>query len=341
VGFIIKKTLLGVLLISLASSILLFSDMGRRDSTVTGGSDQPAKIWKVSLLKYVEIDDSEEAERGVLAGLKEAGLAEGRDYEVMSSSANGDMATVSGMVDASITEGADILITLSTPTLQAALSRGRGTPVVFTFVADAVAAGAGKSDEDHLPNVTGVYTHGAYAEVIAALQECMPSARTVGTLFVPSEVNTVFHKDMLVKAANAVGIEVVAVPVTSSSEINDAAMALCSRRIDALCQVGGNLLGSSFTSIARAARQAKLPVFAFLSTQSRQGAAVVVARDYYDGGREAGHLAARVLRGEDPSTLPFRPLQATKTIVNLKAARETGLTIPQSMIERADEVVRD
>jgi putative ABC transport system substrate-binding protein len=160
-------------------------------------------------------------------------------------------------------------------------------------------------------------------------------------LFVPSEVNTVFHKDMLVKAANAVGIEVVAVPVTSSSEINDAAMALCSRRIDALCQVGGNLLGSSFTSIARAARQAKLPVFAFLSTQSRQGAAVVVARDYYDGGREAGHLAARVLRGEDPSTLPFQPLQATKTIVNLKAARETGLTIPQSMIERADEVVRD
>jgi putative ABC transport system substrate-binding protein len=101
------------------------------------------------------------------------------------------------------------------------------------------------------------------------------------------------------------------------------------------------LLGSSFTSIARAARQAKLPVFAFLSTQSRQGAAVVVARDYYDGGREAGHLAARVLRGEDPSTLPFQPLQATKTIVNLKAARETGLTIPQSMIERADEVVRD
>ena len=139
-------------------------------------------------------------------------------------------------MDAAVTDGADLLITLSTPTLQAALSRGRGLPVVFTLVADGVTAGAGRSDKDHLPNVTGVYAHGAYDEVIAALRECLPNVRAVGTLFVPSEVNTVYHKDMLVKAANAVGIEVVVVPVTSSTEVVDAAMSLCSRRIDALCQ---------------------------------------------------------------------------------------------------------
>ena len=64
-----------------------------------------------------------------------------------------------------------------------------------------------------------MYAHGAYDEVIAVLRECLPSVRAVGTLFVPSEVNTVYHKDMMVKAANAAGIEVVAVPVTSSTEI--------------------------------------------------------------------------------------------------------------------------
>ncbi len=298
-----------------------------------------SKTWKINLLKYVEIEDSEEAERGVLAGLEEAGLVKGRDYQVKGFSANGDMATVTGLVDASVTEGADLLITLSTPTLQAALSRGRDLPVVFTFVADAVVAGAGRSDEDHLPNVTGVYTHGAYDEVIAALRECLPSVRTVGTLFVPSEVNTVYHKDMMVKAANAAGIEVVALPVASSTEVADAAIALCSRRIDALCQVAGNLLGSSFSSIAQAARRAKLPVFGFLSTQARQGAVVVVARDYYDGGPEAGRLAVRVMRGEDPASLPFQPLRTTRTIVNLKAARDNGLTIPPTLIRRADEIL--
>ncbi len=298
-----------------------------------------SKTWKINLLKYVEIEDSEEAERGVLAGLEAARLVEGRDYQLRGFSANGDMATVTGLVDAAVSSGADLLITLSTPTLQAALSRSRGLPVVFTFVADAVAAGAGRSDQDHLPNVTGVYSHGAYDEVIAALRECLPSARAVGTLFVPAEVNTVYHKDMMVQAANAVGIEVVAVAVTSSTEVTDAAMSLCSRRIDALCQVGGNLLGSSFSAISRAARQAKLPVFAFLSAQAKQGAVVVVARDYYDGGREAGHLAARVMRGEDPASIPFQPLQTTRTIVNLKAARDNGLTIPATLIQRADEVL--
>ena len=298
-----------------------------------------SKTWKVSLLKYVEIEDSEEAERGVLAGLEEAGLVRGRDYQVKGFSANGDMATVTALVDASVTDGADLLITLSTPTLQAALSRGRGMPIVFTYVADAVVAGAGRSDEDHLPNVTGVYTHGAYDEVIAVLQECMPSVRVVGTLFVPSEVNTVYHKDMMVKAANAAGIEVVALPVTSSTEVADAAIALCSRRIDALCQVAGNLLGSAFSAISQAARQAKLPIFAFLSTQAKQGAVVAVARDYYDGGREAGQLAARVMRGEDPATLPFQSLRTTRTIVNLKAARENRLTLPAALIERADEIL--
>ena len=308
----------------------------------TGLHERPrplSKTWKINLLKYVEIEDSEDAERGVLAGLEAAGLVEGRDYQVKGFSANGDMATVTGLVDAAVTDGADLLITLSTPTLQAALSRGRGLPVVFTLVADGVTAGAGRSDKDHLPNVTGVYAHGAYDEVIAALRECLPNVRAVGTLFVPSEVNTVYHKDMLVKAANAVGIEVVAVPVTSSTEVVDAAMSLCSRRIDALCQVGGNLLGSSFSSISRAARQARLPVFAFLSTQAHQGAVVVVARDYYDGGREAGQLAARVMRGEDPASLPFQPLQTTRTIVNLKAARDAGLTVPSTLIQRADEIL--
>ncbi len=312
---------------------------GAVTSTSNGRPRPLSKTWKVNLLKFVEIEESEEAEKGVLVGLEEAGLVKARDYEVKGLSAHGDMATVTALVDASVTEGADLLITLSTPTLQAALSRGRSLPVVFTFVADPIVAGAGRSDEDHLPHVTGVYLHGAYEEVIATVRECLPSVQAVGTLFVPAEVNTVYHKDMVVKAAKAAGIEVVAVPVTSPTEIADAALSLCSRKIDALCQIGGNLLGSSFTSIARAARQARLPVFGFMSTQAHQGAVVAVARDYYEGGREAGHLAARVMRGEDPADLPFRPVQSTRIIVNLKAARQNNLTLPPTLIQRADEIL--
>ena len=298
-----------------------------------------AKKWNVNLVEFNNVLDVEEAEHGVLTGLRESGLVEGRDYEVKIRNAQGDMGTVNSLIDAAVGDGADLLITLSTPTLQAALQRARTLPIVFTYVANGVIAGAGRSDEDHLPNVTGVYLGGGYDELLAIIRESFPSVRTMGTLFVPSEVNTVFHKDQLVEAARKVGIEIVAVAASTSAEVPDAALSLCSRRIDALCQIPGNLTASAFPSIAQAARRARLPIFAFQSSQARAGAAVVLARDYGDGGRESGLLAARVMRGESPATIPFQLVSRTKLIVNLEAARGAGLTLPPALIKRAEEVI--
>ena len=87
------------------------------------------------------------------------------------------MATVSGLIDAAVSEHADLIVTFSTPTLQAALQRARSVPIVFTYVVDAVAAGAGTSDTDHLPNVTGVYMHAAYEEMLAIIRRIVPAAK--------------------------------------------------------------------------------------------------------------------------------------------------------------------
>src|SRR5262249_9545131 len=151
------------------------------------------------------------------------GLVAGRDYETKQLNAQGDMATVNSLVDAAVTDRSDLLITLSTPTLQAAVQKARQLPIVFTYVANPVAAGAGRSEEDHLPNITGVYLAHQYEKMLAIFRECMPNARRVGTLFVPSEVNTVFHKEQLTAAASKAGLEVIAVPASTSTEIADAA----------------------------------------------------------------------------------------------------------------------
>ncbi len=109
----------------------------------------------------------EDAHRGIVDGFEKAGLVEGRDFELEVRNAQGDMPTLSALVDAALTEGTDLLMTLSTPTLQAAIARGQGKPIVFTFCASGIAAGAGKSDTDHLPNVTGVPSASPYAELLA------------------------------------------------------------------------------------------------------------------------------------------------------------------------------
>ncbi len=334
----IKRLSLGLALILLASAVLLISDWGRRESNAS--RTVVKKKWVVNLLEYVNVEDSEESEKGILDGLRQSGLVEGRDYEVTIRNAQGDMPTLNGLVDAALTARADLLMTLSTPTLQATIRKvPPQLPIVFTYLADPIAAGAGRSFTDHLPNVTGVATGSADEEVLAILHECVPSARHIGTIVVPSEVNTVYHRDELVLKARKLGIDVVSVPANTSSELPDAALALCSMKIDAVCQVAGNLTATGFTSIARAARAAKLPSFGFMSSGAEQGAVAVVARDYYDGGIEAAQLAVRVMRGEKPASIPIQPLRKNKIIVNLAAARAVGLAIPESIIQKANRVI--
>ena len=342
----VKRLFLGFFLIALTSSVLLVADWHRRKPIGGPSSGTPAaspsglvKKWRVNLIEFNNVVDVEETEQGVLAGLREAGLVEGQDYDIKIRNAQGDMGTVNSLVDAAVTDDADLLITLSTPTLQAALQRAHGLPIVFTYVASGIIAGAGRTNEDHLPNVTGVFTGGDYAGLLAIVRESFPAVRVVGTLFVPSEVNSVFNKDQVVEAARRVSIEVVTVAASTSVEVADAALSLCSRQIDAVLQIPGNLTAASFPSIAQAAQRARLPIFAFQSSQARAGAAVVLSRDYADGGREAAGLAVRVMRGESPAAMPFQPLRKTRLLVNPEAARRAGLTLPTTLIKRADEVI--
>ena len=314
----------------------------RSTAEATPTSAAPAalgKKWNIDILEYVDVWDVEEAEKGIRQGLHDAGLVAGRDYQVRVRNAQGDMPTLSSLVDAALSDDTNLLMTLSTPTLQAALRRARDVPIVFTFVADAIAAGAGRTNEEHLPNVTGVPTAAAYDELLDIVRECLPTARRLGTLFVPAEVNSVYNKEQVEAAATRRGFAFRAVAANTSAEVSDAALALLAQDLDAVCQVASNLTTAAFASIAQAAQRAHVPVFGFLSSDLHNGAAVVTARDYFDGGREAGLMAARIMRGESPASIPFQPLRSTTLLVNLEAARAMGFTIPPAVVQRAATVI--
>ena len=298
------------------------------------------KKWNINIVEFMDISDVEKTRQGVLEGLKLAGLRENKDYEIKIQNAQGDMPTVSLMIDNALSQGADMIITLSTPTLQAAIQRAKNIPVIFTYCASGVNAGAGKTNEDHLPNITGIYALAAYNEMMTLFKKLMPSAKRVGTLFNPAESNSVLHEKMLNNEAKKFGVELISLPANTSTEVPDAALAMVSRNIDAVIQIPGNLTATAFVSIAKAARQAKIPVFAFQTNQAYDGASVVLAKDYYDFGKEAAFLAARVMRGENPKDIPFMGLSGIKLILNLKAAKLAKLKIPESLIADALTVIK-
>jgi ABC-type uncharacterized transport system substrate-binding protein len=298
-----------------------------------------SKRWRVDFVQLNQTLEVEDAERGVRQGLQDAGLVEGRDYEARVRNAQGDMATVSTLIDAAVTERADLIITFSTPTLQAAMQRTKSIPIVFNYVADPVAAGAATSDTQHAENVTGVYLIGAYAGMLPLIKAVRPGVRTLGTVYVPAEVNMVSQLAGLRRAGQEAGLEIRAVAANSTAEVADATLALIANGIDVLCQLPGNLTVSAFPSIVQAARQARMPIFAFQSSQAAAGAILTLARDYYDSGREAAVLAARVMRGESPARLPLSGFSGTRLIVNPGAAQAAGLTIPPDLVARADQVI--
>lgn len=295
---------------------------------------------RVDLIEYVETLNVELAREGLLAGLGESGLVDGVDVEVRRRSAQGDIATLSAIVDAAVSDGTDLLLASTTPGLQAALRRGRNTPTVFTLVASPVLAGAGTSDTEHLPHVTGSYVAAPHAQLLAHLKVLLPRAKRVGTLFVPSEVNSVYFKEDLERAAIAAGLELVTVGVSTSGEVPDAAMALCQKGIDAVCQISDNLSGASFASISMAAQRSRVPLFSFAIGNADSGVVMSLSTDFRENGMESGRIAARVLRGESPARIPFVPVTRVQMAVNVRVASEYGITFPQEILAKADQVVR-
>jgi len=332
-----RRIALGLAVVVAASAILLLSDLQHRNRAALVKTANHK--WKIYFVQYNDVIDVKDAEAGVMEGLSESGLQDGRDFEVKILNAQGDMATVSALIDAAVTAHADMLITFSTPTLQAALRRAQNVPVVYNYVASGLKAGAGKSNTDHAPNVTGVSLLPANDEALAILKTHFPSIRRIGTLYCPAETNMVNAKIALDEAAKRSGYEVVYVPAETATDVPDAAAALMSRDIDAVLQIPGNLTASAFGSISEAARRAHIPIFAFQKSQAVGGAMVVVARDYRDSGRHAAHLAARIIRGENPSKIPLEDFGKTSLIVNLDAARALNVSLPPALVQSAKDVI--
>ena len=289
---------------------------------------RPARIALVNLVQNPDLDLAEQ-------GLWRGGLVEGRDFALKTLNAQGDMTTLSSIMAAVRADEPDLLLTITTVALQAALRQSGNLRIVFTGVADGVQAGAGKSETDHLPNVTGITTRSPFEGMAKVLRVTIPSVRRVGTLFTPSEVNSLVYMKALKEALKAENIELATVPVTSTTETVEATTALCRQPIDAVCQISDNTTRPGFSQIARKAADAGLPVFAFDSTQLKDGAVLALARDYRQAGLEACELAVRVLRGESPASIPFSNTRSEALTINPAAAKRVGLTFPPSVLQNA------
>ncbi len=249
--------------------------------------------------------------------------------------AQGDMATLSTILSTVVQDEPDLIMPISTPALQATLRQAGSRPVVFTSVGDAVRAGAGEDETNHLPNVTGITTKSPFTGMARLIRQTMPQVTRVGTLYAPSEINSQLYRAWFEEALQAEGIRLVAVPVNASADVSEATLALLRTGIQLVCQIADNATRPGYGQIIARASAAGLPFFCFDSSGLQFGGTLALARDYYQAGREAAEVALEVLQGRRPDHIPFANTRSEVLLVNPERMKAFGLALPPEFADRA------
>jgi len=302
-------------------------------------AQQPG-VALIGLLAGTQLDDRMLS--AVRQGLKEAGYVEGRNVAIKYRTADGRFNRLPGLAAELVADPVAVILALGPPAALAAKAATGTIPIVFVVGADPVQE-LGLVSTLNRPggNVTGVtfLVTALGAKRLELLRELVPSAKIVGLLVNPTNPTSEFQITDTQNAARALGVELVIQNARSESDIDTAFESLAQERVNAVI-IGGDQLFTSRPDqlVALAARHA-LPAIHYLREFADAGGLISYGASITDAYRLGGGYVGRILKGEKPADLPVQQATKVELIINLKTAKALGLTIPLSLLGRADEVI--
>lgn len=324
----IRRSALGTFAIGFALVSAVAGCNQGPDYTPSAAAKRPAKALKGNqTVAVVRLNDptvfAEASDAEILSGMAHDGVP-ATAVTLKTYDAKGDRSALPGLIDAASRDGAALVLALSPEAATAAAAKEPKVPVIFAVVGDPVGLGLGKSDEDHRPTFTGVYTPFRNALMVQIARGSTPKPKKLGILFNPDDPLSVAHKDALLKTDWG-DAEALPGAFHSESEVPDAVKAMVAKKADGIILTYG--IGRAAGAAVAEASKAKVPTFGFLGDHARAGA--IVARPSMSrwAGFEVGRRAARVLQGEPPKQIPFLTGDNYETYVNTSAAKAIGVTI--------------
>ena len=328
-----NKALIGTLA-ALALLVVGVLFVSQRQETSSSSED---KVVKIGILQFVTHDALDEIERGIEDGLADAGY-EGSNVELTVLNAEADQSKIQTMSKKLVDDGNDVVIGIATPAAQGLASATSDIPVIMGAISDPVGAKLVKNLEEPEGNVTGVSNHVPHAQTVELIQTITPDAKTIGVLYASSEDNSVSQVKEFTQYAEEAGLTVVEYAVPSTNEITTT-MSVMTGKVDAIFVPQDNTIASAFPTVVTAANAAKIPVYSSVDTMVKQGSIASVAQSQYDLGLETAKIAVKILAGKKVSEVPVKVVDTGVPTVNLKVAKELGITIPDSLLEEADIAV--
>jgi ABC-type uncharacterized transport system substrate-binding protein len=310
-------------------------------------AQQAGKVYRIGLLSsrpYPPMLESFVAEMG------RTGWIEGRDYVLDPSYTEGEQSRAATLAKELVNRRVDLILTSNTANALAARQASDTIPIVMLASGYPVESGLASSLARPGGNVTGNSIYAGtelFGKYVSLLREVSPGMRRLGVLwdYAPpafSARETEIALDELQRAARALGVGVTVQMIRGRTDLNPALAALAHERIDGLFVTSGPVHSGISKDLLEFAATHQLPSITdhSLSLVRTGGALMTYSTNLAALGGRAAYFVNRILRGTKPADLPIERPTTFELVINLKTAKALGLTIPPSVLARADEVIQ-
>ena len=306
-------------------------------TTVHLAEAQQGKVYHLSL-------GESSALKGFRAGLKDAGYVEGKNL-VLDISGKQNYDELRPIAKVYVEKKFDVIVGMGGTAPLLAKELTQDIPILFVGATDPIATGLVKSLARPEANVTGVANttdFEMYGKRLEIFKEAVPSLRRVAVLYNARGENPLHAQSLSViqKVAPNIQVKLVETPIKSTSDLDRLLSSISKDIADGLFPICANLFRDPFKKILTVAIQKKLALMGCGTSQTEAGALLSHSADGYRVGMRAAWYADRILKGTKPQDLPVEAPIYFELAINLKTAKQIGLTIPPNVLARADKVIK-
>lgn len=307
------------------------------------GSDKAAdnsgdKQYKIGIVQLVEHDALDAANKGFVDGLKERGFEEGKNLVIDQQNAQADQSNLQNIGQRFVNDKVDLIYAIATPAAQTVANLTKDIPIVASAITDYEGAKLIKSNNEPGGNLTGTSDMNPIKEQIDLLLKITPNAKTIGCIYTSSEANSEIQFKAMKEYAESKGLKVESATISNVNDIQQAAQSLVSK-VDVFWVPTDNVVASAIPTLVSITDAAKKPVICGEPNHVKNGGLATYGIDYYELGKQSGHMAADILEGKSkPANMSIQFAKVLKAMFNKTDAAKLGITLSDDLLKDADVV---
>jgi putative ABC transport system substrate-binding protein len=306
-------------------------------------AQQSGRVYRVGYLSTPTRESVEHGLAAFLRTLRELGWIEGQNLIIEYRWAEGNVERLPALAAELVRHKVDVIVAPAGSAALAAKNATSSIPIVMIFASDPVEMGLVASLRRPGGNITGTtFTPGPeiFGKQLQILKEAVPHASRVAVLSNPADPSFALQVRQVEATARSLGIRLQHVEARGPEELNSAFAAMARERADALLVTGTSTFLAHRTRLAELAVKGRLPTMHSFRESVEAGGLMAYAVNMADFVGRSAVYVDKILKGAKPADLPIEQPTKFELIINLKAAKALGITVPQALVLRADEVIQ-